>query len=495
MTLAVTHAKVDAIPDNAADAAAGKVLPSDWNAAHTLTGGTAGAVLFDTGTTISEDASNLFWDDTNNRLGIGTNAPTVRLQVRDDVAPTVNTSLFSLRSDSPGQGPFMEFLDGATPSQLWFGGESTYFWFLSVSSGGIPLMVSTLGPGNGSLIATSSDGIFAWNNSTVAAEILDGSVDTVLTRVSAGVVAVGNTQVVGDFAGTLKLTTVNLAGNVAVTSQAPSSGAWTLTLPADDGTNGYVLQTNGSGTTSWVTPGAASLAVGGAITGGTAGSVLFESASNQLGEDSANFFWDNSNNFLGLGTNAPSVPLHVSSHVNNTLIIASDHGDGVSFVIDATASGGNAYEFFASSNTNPTGIAFGVFDETNFITPWIVASYSIGGGNFATLNEINANGIFAWSSDSAFATVGTVDTGVSRLSPGIVAVGNGTLGDFSGSVEATNFMVVAVAIGSLPGSAPIGTIACVSDALVPVIGSPVAAGGSAKALVWNNGSAFTVFAV
>ena len=42
---------------------------------------TSGSVLFSNGTTIAQDNSNFFWDDTNNRLGIGTNVPTLPLDV------------------------------------------------------------------------------------------------------------------------------------------------------------------------------------------------------------------------------------------------------------------------------------------------------------------------------------------------------------------------------------------------------------------------------
>jgi hypothetical protein len=37
--------------------------------------GVAGAIQFSDGSAFASDATNLFWDDTNNRLGIGTNAP------------------------------------------------------------------------------------------------------------------------------------------------------------------------------------------------------------------------------------------------------------------------------------------------------------------------------------------------------------------------------------------------------------------------------------
>jgi hypothetical protein len=41
--------------------------------------GGAGAIQFSNGSAFASDASNLFWDDTNNRLGVGTNAPTEKI--------------------------------------------------------------------------------------------------------------------------------------------------------------------------------------------------------------------------------------------------------------------------------------------------------------------------------------------------------------------------------------------------------------------------------
>jgi len=48
-------------------------------------GFTAGSVIFWDGTSLDEDNANLFWDETNNRLGIGTNAPTNTLDVVGNV--------------------------------------------------------------------------------------------------------------------------------------------------------------------------------------------------------------------------------------------------------------------------------------------------------------------------------------------------------------------------------------------------------------------------
>lgn len=61
----------------------------------TLPSLTSGSVLFSNGTTIAQDNANLFWDDTNNRLGIGTASPTAKLQIElaDNGISTIFKSL------------------------------------------------------------------------------------------------------------------------------------------------------------------------------------------------------------------------------------------------------------------------------------------------------------------------------------------------------------------------------------------------------------------
>lgn len=62
--------------------------------------------------------------------------------------------------------------------------------------------------------------------------------------------------------GLLKL--YNSASANALTVQAGNTAAWTLTLPTTAGTNGYVLQTDGTGVTSWVAQGGGSMVYPGA---------------------------------------------------------------------------------------------------------------------------------------------------------------------------------------------------------------------------------------
>ena len=60
--------------------------------------GVAGAIQFSNGSAFASDATNLFWDDTNNRLGIGTNAPTSPLNIKG--VTNTGTILVSLENST-----------------------------------------------------------------------------------------------------------------------------------------------------------------------------------------------------------------------------------------------------------------------------------------------------------------------------------------------------------------------------------------------------------
>lgn len=74
---------------------------------------TDGSVLFTSGSAVTQDNSNLFWDDSNDRLGIGTNNPNVMLDVVD-----TNAILMGLRRNSEENGYH---------SILRFGVDDTYY--------------------------------------------------------------------------------------------------------------------------------------------------------------------------------------------------------------------------------------------------------------------------------------------------------------------------------------------------------------------------------
>lgn len=65
---------------------------------------TAGSVMFSDGTNITQKNANLFWDNSNNRLGVGNNAPTATLDVSGSLAVSGSTTLKSNISVGTGAG-------------------------------------------------------------------------------------------------------------------------------------------------------------------------------------------------------------------------------------------------------------------------------------------------------------------------------------------------------------------------------------------------------
>jgi len=112
--------------------------------------------------------------------------------------------------------------------------------------------------------------------------------------------------------------------------------------------------------------------------------------------------------------------------------------------------------------------------------------------NFSDGLKLHASSYIGFS-NTAYSVYGTaMDIAISRVSAGVLGVGNGTAADFSGRPKLTSTIHAGVAIASLNASPTTGEIQSVTDSLVPVIGSTVVAGGAAKALVWWNGANWTV---
>ena len=72
----------------------------------TLPSLTSGSVLFSDGTTIAQNNANFFWDNTNSRLGIGTNTPSVPLDVVGIGKLTANSAGYTpvLQIENTGSG-------------------------------------------------------------------------------------------------------------------------------------------------------------------------------------------------------------------------------------------------------------------------------------------------------------------------------------------------------------------------------------------------------
>jgi hypothetical protein len=149
-----------------------------------VTGATPGSVLFaGAAGVIAQDNASLFWDDTNNRLGIGTAGPADPLHIVVTTAvaeigrfeTTVNTAnvVFGFKDNSPGQQRALafNFLDstGSAVGQIAYFNDPTaanqYIRFNTNSTERFRIQGSNIGF-NATSWGTSAAGVIGIGNGT-----------------------------------------------------------------------------------------------------------------------------------------------------------------------------------------------------------------------------------------------------------------------------------------------------------------------------------------
>jgi hypothetical protein len=142
------------------------VLGAGDIAVVTSPSGVSGAIQFSNGSAFASDAANLFWDDTNNRLGVGTNAPsnTTEIQIPSTyVAIGSNANLYltsastsaAIKIGASGSG------SGCAIQATQSGGGTAFNLALNPFGGSVNVGNSHLGAslgikGSGSTSATTS---------------------------------------------------------------------------------------------------------------------------------------------------------------------------------------------------------------------------------------------------------------------------------------------------------------------------------------------------
>lgn len=150
-----------------------------------------------------------------------------------------------------------------------------------------------IGPGNaGEFLQTDGSGNTVWAPASGSGTVNSGTANQIAYYSATGTAVSGDANVTVN-AGALTLGVAGTAAGSLVlsgsTSQtvtiktAATAGNWNLTLPATAGAANQVLQTDGAGITSWVTPASGITVNTTTITGGTSGNILYNNA-NTVGE-------------------------------------------------------------------------------------------------------------------------------------------------------------------------------------------------------------------
>lgn len=270
-----------------------------------VTSGTSGSILFvDSSVNLAQDNANLFWDDTNNRLGIGTITPAQSLEIKSGKAKIISGSDYVMINPSNASGqPEIEFFNaGIGQGFLYCDTDSTFAAPAIITSIGFLVngkFRNTSSFLTGGTLASVASGYTPVNSNAGIAELVSatgnpsfinftekaiafrgtfgyagGSGDLIYYSDGSGTYASGTERFrvtganfgigTGGAAGALldlgkagtTLGVMRMAGSTTgnVTVQpAAAAGTWTMTLPITAGSNGQVHQTDGTGATTWVT--------------------------------------------------------------------------------------------------------------------------------------------------------------------------------------------------------------------------------------------------
>ncbi|MFA4836956.1 MAG: hypothetical protein WC749_12900, partial [Dehalococcoidia bacterium] len=253
----------------------------------TLPSFTKGSVIFaGTGGALSQNNTNLYWDNTATRLGIGTGdtAPLALLQVGTSPAP----GLLVTAAGNVGIGT-------TAPTHL-----------LDVS--GTARISGNVGIGT---TASTAQKLFV--DGTVKATNFSG-LGTDLTGTASGLTA-GSISSQGALA------------TLAAVSGGTGGTITDSTITAADLAAGDFSTKINSGTYSIGISGTAATATN--LAGGTAGALPFQSASATTTFDASNLYWDNATKRLGIGTSVPLALLQVGTSPNAPLVVTAAGQVGV----------------------------------------------------------------------------------------------------------------------------------------------------------------------
>jgi hypothetical protein len=238
---------------------------------------TSGSVLFSNGTTIAQDNANLFWDDTNNRLGIGTASPAVKFTVQqsNQAYAQINNTDFDIALGIAANTALiggMDFKNFNSAGQVRLLARNNSDDYVAINTYGSTATGTLFGINRTNIHAVFGQGAFEPSKKLVVGTFNAGDL----------ILGTNNVERMRVFAG----------GNVAIGTTTDA---------------GFKLDVNG--------------------TARVQGNAQFGTG----------FYWDNTNGRLGIGTASPASRLHVGTSVG-TLATGLTFGSGVSgiYLLDNT---------------------------------------------------------------------------------------------------------------------------------------------------------------
>lgn len=145
------------------------ITSSNTSIGSTIPGGTEGSVLFiGLGSTLAQDNTEFFWDDTNHFLGLGTNTPAATLDVEGTTILNDGSAVVGYvftATDTLGTGTWMPSGGGGgggtVTSITGFDSVVTSPGTIT-TTGTIALVNDTATPGNSKFYGTNSSGVRGW---------------------------------------------------------------------------------------------------------------------------------------------------------------------------------------------------------------------------------------------------------------------------------------------------------------------------------------------
>lgn len=266
-----------------------------------------------------------------------------------------------------------------------------------------------------------------------------GSVAATLATVNSNVGSFGSSTAIPSF-------TVNGKGLITAASTnvviAPAGTLTGTTLASNVVTSSLTtVGTIGTGTWQGTT-----IAVGfggtGTNTTFTSGSVVFAGGSGIYTQDNANLFWDDSNDRLGIGTNAPTVGIHLKGTTTTSAQFRVDNSGTTGI-----AAGGGAL-FTASGAVAASGDRLGFFNAAG-VTTGTTMNSSIAIEFFAAQN---------WTSTAAGSSmVFSTTTNGSLTRAAALTLANNKAATFTGAVSAPSLALTTTPLPATSGGTSFST--------------------------------------